>query len=65
MVEEFEELYGRDDAQYALECVLSRMTDDELARILASLPPRRAREHIRLTVADYPGLEGAGGDISF
>ncbi len=64
MVEEFEELYGRDDAQYALECVLSRMTDDELARMLASLPPR-AREHIRLMVADYPGLEGARGDISF
>ncbi len=42
------------DAQYALECVLARLTEGELARILPGLPPR-AYEHVRLTVADYPG----------
>ena len=41
-------------AQYALECVLARMTEDELARVLSSLPTQ-AYEHIRLTAADFPG----------
>jgi len=48
------------EAQYALECVLARLSGDELRRILRDLPPR-AREHVRLTAADYPGLE----DLSF
>ena len=43
-----------DEAQYALECVLARLSEDELRRILEDLPPR-AREHIRLTAADFPG----------
>jgi hypothetical protein len=51
---EIEAMMGDDDAQYALECVLARLSEDELSRILADLPAR-AREHIRLTVADYPG----------
>ncbi len=42
------------EAQYALECVLARLSEDELRRILADLPPR-AREHVRLTAADFPG----------
>ncbi len=42
------------DAQYALECVLARLTEGELVRILPDLPPR-AHEHIRLTAADYSG----------
>ncbi len=42
------------EAQYALECVLARMTEDEMRRILGDLPPR-AVEHIRLTAADFPG----------
>ncbi|MDP8951320.1 MAG: hypothetical protein M3N18_03605 [Actinomycetota bacterium] len=44
-----------EEAQYALECVLARMTEEELLRVFRDLPPR-ASEHIRLTAADYPGL---------
>jgi hypothetical protein len=36
------------EAQYALECVLARLTEAELQRVIADLPPR-AREHIRVT----------------
>jgi hypothetical protein len=43
-----------DEAQYALECVLARLRPEELRRILEDLP-ERAREHIRLTAADFPG----------
>ncbi len=43
-----------EEAQYALECVLARLTEEELRRVFDDLPPR-AREHIRLTGADYPG----------
>jgi hypothetical protein len=47
---------SEEEAQYALECVLSRMQEDELRRVLESLPSR-ALEHIRLTAADFPGPE--------
>jgi hypothetical protein len=36
------------EAQYALECVLVRLTEAELQRVIEDLPPR-AREHIRAT----------------
>jgi hypothetical protein len=38
------------EAQYALECVLVRLTEAELQRVIDDLPPR-AREHIRATTA--------------
>jgi hypothetical protein len=38
------------DAQYALECVLVRLTEAELQRVIDDLAPR-AREHIRVTTA--------------
>jgi hypothetical protein len=38
------------EAQYALECVLVRLTETELQRVIDDLPPR-AREHIRVTTA--------------
>ncbi len=41
------------EAQYPLECVIARLSEDELRRILEDLP-LRAREHIRLTAADFP-----------
>ena len=38
------------EAQYALECVIVRLTEAELQRVIDDLPPR-AREHIRATAA--------------
>ena len=38
------------EAQYALECVLVRLTEAELQRVIDDLPPR-ARRHIRATTA--------------
>ena len=38
------------EAQYALECVLVRLTEAELQRVIDDLPPR-AREHIRASTA--------------
>src|SRR5215217_8074463 len=38
------------EAQYALECVLVRLTEAELQRVIDDLP-QRAREHIRVTTA--------------
>jgi hypothetical protein len=38
------------EAQYALECVLVRLTEAELQRVIDDLPPR-AREYIRATTA--------------
>ena len=49
-----QEIDDMGEAQYALECVIARMTREELARILPGLPPR-AYEHVRLTAAGYPG----------
>ena len=34
------------EAQYALECVLVRLTEAEIQRVIEDLPPS-AREHIR------------------
>jgi hypothetical protein len=51
---EFEAGASNDEAQYALECVLARLTEEEMRRVFEDLP-LRAREHIRLTAADYPG----------
>jgi hypothetical protein len=38
------------EAQYALECVLVRLTEAELQRVIDDLPPR-VREYIRVTTA--------------
>jgi hypothetical protein len=38
------------EAQYALECVLVRLTEADLQRVVDDLP-QRAREHIRATTA--------------
>jgi hypothetical protein len=38
------------EAQYALECVLVRLTEAELQRVIDDLPPR-VREYIRATTA--------------
>ena len=38
------------EAQYALECVLLRLTETELERVIHDLPPR-AREYIRVSKA--------------
>jgi hypothetical protein len=38
------------EAQYVLECVLVRLTEAELKRVIDDLPPR-ARGHIRATTA--------------
>jgi hypothetical protein len=38
------------EAQYALECVLVRLTEADLQRVIDDLPPS-AREHIRATTA--------------
>jgi hypothetical protein len=38
------------EAQYALECVLVRLTEAELQRVIDDLP-QRAREYIRATTA--------------
>ena len=41
------------EAQYALECILARLEEGEFRRVYDDLP-FRAREHVRLTLADYP-----------
>ena len=38
------------EAQYALECVLLRLTETELERVIYDLPPR-AREYFRVSKA--------------
>ena len=43
------------EAQYALECVLVRLTEAELQRVIDDLP-QRAREHIRVTGAQDKAL---------
>jgi len=45
------------EAQYALECVLLRLTEAELERVIYDLPPR-AREYIRVTTAHKIGHLG-------
>jgi hypothetical protein len=45
---QIEELEEARDAQYALECVLLRLTEAELQRVIDDLP-QRAREHLRAT----------------
>ena len=47
---QIDELGASREAQYALECVLVRLTEAELQRVIDDLPPR-AREHIRVTTA--------------
>ena len=47
---QIDELREARDAQYALECVLVRLTEAELQRVIDDLPPR-AREYIRATTA--------------
>ena len=47
---QIEEMGEAREAQYALECVLVRLTEAELQRVIDDLPPR-AREHIRVTTA--------------
>ena len=42
------------DSQLALECVLVRLTPEEIHRVLVDVP-EWVFEHIRLTAADYPG----------
>src|SRR5215218_614073 len=47
---QIEELGSSREAQYALECVLVRLTEAELQRVIDDLPPR-VREYIRATTA--------------
>jgi hypothetical protein len=47
---QIDELGVSREAQYALECVLVRLTEAELQRVIDDLPPR-AREYIRVTTA--------------
>ena len=47
---QIDELGEAREAQYALECVLVRLTEAELQRVIDDLPPR-AREYIRATTA--------------
>ena len=47
---QIDELEEAREAQYALECVILRLTEAELQRVIDDLPPR-AREHIRATTA--------------
>ena len=47
---QIDELGVSREAQYALECVLVRLTEAELQRVVDDLPPR-ARRHIRVTTA--------------
>jgi hypothetical protein len=47
---QIDELGAFSEAQYALECVLVRLTEAELQRVIDDLLPR-AREHIRATTA--------------
>ena len=50
------------EAQYALECVLVRLTEAEIQRVIEDLPPR-AREHIRATTAHKMRHLGAPASI--
>jgi hypothetical protein len=45
---QIDEMREAREAQYALECVLVRLSEVELQRVIDDLPPR-AREHIRAT----------------
>ena len=47
---QIEEMGEAREAQYALECVLVRLTEAELQRVIDDLP-QRAREYIRATTA--------------
>jgi hypothetical protein len=47
---QIDELGEASEAQYALECVLVRLTEAELRRVIDDLPPR-AREYIGATTA--------------
>jgi hypothetical protein len=47
---QIDELGEAREAQYALECVLVRLTEAERQRVIDDLPPR-AREYIRVTTA--------------
>jgi hypothetical protein len=47
---QIDEMGEASEAQYALECVLVRLTEAELQRVIDDVP-RRAREHIRVTTA--------------
>jgi hypothetical protein len=47
---QIDELGEAREAQYVLECVLVRLTEAELQRVIDDLPPR-AREYIRATTA--------------
>jgi hypothetical protein len=47
---QIDELGEARDAQYALECVLVRLTEAELQRVIDDLP-QRVREYIRVTTA--------------
>jgi hypothetical protein len=47
---QIDEMEEAREAQYALECVLVRLTEAELQRVIDDLPPR-ARRHIRGTTA--------------
>ena len=47
---QIEELGEAREAQYALECVLVRLTEAELQRVIDDLPTRASR-HIRVTTA--------------
>ena len=47
---QIEEMGEAREAQYALECVLVRLTEAELQRVIDDLPPR-VREYIRVTTA--------------
>ena len=47
---QIDEMGEAKDAQYALVCVLVRLPEAELQRVIDDLPPR-ARRHIRVTTA--------------
>jgi hypothetical protein len=47
---QIDELGEAREAQYTLKCVLVRLTEAELQRVIDD-PPKRAREHIRVTTA--------------
>ena len=47
---QIDEMGASREAQYALECVLVRLTEAELQRVIDDVPPR-AREYIRATTA--------------
>jgi hypothetical protein len=47
---QIDEMGASREAQYALECVLFRLTEAELQRVIDDLPPH-VREYIRATTA--------------